>query len=75
MNPTREAQTLALQVAGGRFAPDARLWRIAGTDEKAYNEPGKPPMVTIQETAGVTVGSSLAVPPMSISLYELRPAR
>jgi hypothetical protein len=50
----------------------ARLWRISGTDDRAYNEPGKPPAVTIQETASTPFGASITVPPMSISLYELQ---
>jgi len=77
VNPTREAQSLALSVTGAAFAPDARLWRMAGTDEKAYNEPGKPPAVAFRETRGerVPAHGSLTVPPMSISLYELRAAR
>ena len=73
VNPTREAQTLALGVTGATFAPDARLWRMTGTDEKAYNEPGKPPAVSFTETKGerVPAKGALTVPPMSISLYEL----
>jgi alpha-L-arabinofuranosidase len=77
VNPTHEAQTLALGVTGAAFAPEARLWRMAGTDEKAYNEPGKPPAVAFVETKGerVPANGPLTVPPMSISLYELRVAR
>ena len=77
VNPTHEAQTMALAVTGARFAPDARLWRMTGTNEKAYNEPGKPPTVSFRETRGerVPASGSLIVPPMSISLYELRVAR
>lgn len=77
VNPTRETQTLALTMAGATFAQDARLWRLAGTDEKAYNEPGKPPAVSFEESKGehVPANGPVAVPPMSISLYELKVAR
>jgi alpha-N-arabinofuranosidase len=77
VNPTHEAHTMALAVTGATFAPDARLWRMTGTDEKAYNEPGKPPTVSFRETRGerVPANTPLTVPPMSISLYELRVAR
>ena len=47
----------------------ARLWRVSGTDEKAFNAPGKPAQVTVQETAATPVGRTLTVPPMSASLY------
>jgi alpha-N-arabinofuranosidase len=73
VNPTTDAQGLTLQLTGGAFAPAATLRRIAGTDPKAFNEPGKPPAVKIEETANVAVGDRLTLPPMSISIYELRP--
>jgi alpha-L-arabinofuranosidase len=66
---------LALQVNGASLNPAATLWRIAGDDERAYNEPGKPPAVSIVETKGVTVGNTLTVPPMSMSLYEVGAGR
>jgi alpha-N-arabinofuranosidase len=72
VNPTGDTQSLALQMTGAAFAPTALLRRISGTDPKAFNEPGKPPAVTIQETANVAVGDRIALPPMSISIYELR---
>jgi hypothetical protein len=48
------------------------LRRISGTDPQAFNEPGKPPAVTIQEIAAVAAGDRITLPPMSISIYELR---
>jgi alpha-N-arabinofuranosidase len=72
VNPTAEPQALALQLKGGSFAAQATLRRIAGTDPMAYNEPGKPAAVKIEETPKVAVGDRLTVPPMSISIYELR---
>ncbi len=74
VNPTATAQTLMLDLAATRVPATGHLWRIAGTDEKAYNEPGKPPAVTVQEIASAPAGKSLVVPPMSISLLELRVA-
>jgi alpha-L-arabinofuranosidase len=77
VNPTHEVQTLALGVTGAAFTPAARLWRMTGSDEKAYNEPGQPPAVSFAETKGerVPANGPLAVPPMSISLYELVAAK
>jgi len=72
VNPTSEAHVMALQLKGAAFATSATLRRIAGTDLKAHNEPGKPPAVSIAETAKVPVGDSLTLPPLSISIYELR---
>ena len=72
VNPTGDAQGLALQMTGAAFAPMGTLRRISGTDPKAFNEPGKPPAVTIQEVAKVPVGDRMTLPPMSVSLFELR---
>ena len=72
VNPTAEAHVMALQLNGAAFAPSGTLRRIAGTDPGAYNEPGKPAAVKIEETANVPVGDRLTLPAMSISIYELR---
>ena len=72
VNPTAEARVMALQLKGAAFAPSATLRRIAGKDPKAYNQPGKTPAVSIAETAKVPVGDSLTLPPLSISIYEVR---
>jgi alpha-N-arabinofuranosidase len=72
VNPTSGSQTLALELKNGSFAASATLRRIAGTDPNAYNEPGKPAAVKVEETANMTVGDRLTLPPMSISIYELR---
>jgi len=59
-------------VKGSAFAPTATLRRIAGASPQAYNEPGKPQAVKIEETSNVPVGDGLTVPPLSVSIYELR---
>jgi alpha-N-arabinofuranosidase len=71
VNPTADAQTLALDFAGPRVPATGHLWRIAGTDPKAFNEPGKPPSVTVQETVAAPLSKAWIVPAMSISLVEL----
>ena len=73
VNPTTEAQELALTITGASFAPASTLRRIAGSDPMAYNEPGRPPAVTVEETKNVKASGRIAVPPLSISIYELRP--
>jgi alpha-N-arabinofuranosidase len=72
VNPTADPQAVEVQLTGASFAPAATLRRIAGTDPMAYNEPGKPPAVRIEETANVRIGGRLAVPPLSVSIYEVR---
>ena len=71
VNPTRQEQTMDLQLDGRVLPQRARLWRVSGTDERACNVPGKPPQVVVQETAAAPIARRLTVPPMSASLYEL----
>ena len=66
-----EEQTLAIRFVGAAMPATAQLYSISGSDEKAYNEPGKPRAVTVKEILGVPVSSAIRVPPLSISLFEL----
>jgi alpha-L-arabinofuranosidase len=71
INPTTQAQALALSLKGLSVPKSADLYRIAGADPMAYNEPGKEPAVKIEETAGAPFSGKLAVPPLSASIYIL----
>ena len=71
VNPTKEKQNLALSVKGISFPRTARLYRIAGTDEMAYNEPGKSPAVNIEEIDTVPFSGKLTLPPLSASIFIL----
>jgi len=73
VNPTAEAQTLALDFVGTRLPLTGHLWRIAGSDPKAFNEPGKPPAIVVQEAAAERLSKAWIVPPLSISLVEVTP--
>jgi alpha-N-arabinofuranosidase len=75
VNPTRQEQTLDLQIDGRVLPARARLWRVSGTDERACNVPGKPPQVVVQEAAAAPIARQLVVPPMSASLFELTMTR
>ncbi len=71
VNPTATEQRLTLNLAGMAVPETAYLRQISGTNERAYNEPGKPALVVIEETAAAPFGRAITLPPMSISLYEL----
>ncbi|MEW6237806.1 MAG: alpha-L-arabinofuranosidase C-terminal domain-containing protein [Candidatus Omnitrophota bacterium] len=70
VNPTRQDQELDLAFKGIKIGKEGKLWRIAGDDEMASNEPGKEPQVKIEESKIDNLGRKIVVPPMSISLYE-----
>lgn len=71
VNPTKTAQNLPLSVKGARLSSKAKLWVITGADPQSKNVPGKDPEVKTVEKKGVSFGSTLTVPPMSVSLYEI----
>ncbi len=75
VNPTQEAQALALGLKGLAVPKTAKLYRIAGTDPMAYNEPEKEPVVKIEETAGAPFSGRLTVPPLSASIFILENTR
>jgi alpha-N-arabinofuranosidase len=72
VNPTKEKRNLSLSLSGIAMPGSARLFRIAGTDPMAYNEPGKEPAVKIEETASAPFGAKLTLPPLSISIFVLK---
>jgi alpha-N-arabinofuranosidase len=72
VNPTREAQVLPISWKGVGAPNSARLFLIAGTDPNAYNDPGKEPVIKIREIADAPFGNRLTLPPISVSLYEVR---
>jgi len=68
VNPTPQAGTVALDVTGASPAGTGTRWVIAHPDPEAYNEPGKPPVLTIETSA--VQGLSLEVPGYGIVLYR-----
>jgi len=71
INPTQEAQSLALNLKGEGVPKLAKLYRIAGTDPMAYNEPGKEPVVKIEEISDAPFSDKLTVLALSASIYVL----
>ncbi len=75
VNPTKTVQSLPIAFKGIGIPKSAKLYLITGSNEMAYNEPGKEPAVKIQETNNAAFGSRLSLPPLSISLYEVQVAK
>jgi alpha-N-arabinofuranosidase len=72
VNPTRAEQTLAVDFGALSVPKSAKLYLISGADPQLYNEPGKPKAVAIEERDGAPFGKKLVLPPISVSLYEVR---
>ena len=71
VNPTESEQQIELTFKGVVLQPAGKLWRIASADLNPQNQPGKPPVVDIVESAVTQVPGRLVIPKLSISLYEL----
>ena len=69
VNPYAKPQTIDLTLRGVSLQPRGTLWLIAGEDPRAYNEPGQPLRVAIEESVA-TLKDKMAVPGYSISLYR-----
>jgi len=70
VNPTESAQQMDVTLEGVAVQNQGRLWRIAPTDLTAANTPGKPLVVDIVESSLTEAPARLAIPPISISIYE-----
>jgi len=71
VNPTPQEHTLVLDLRNARLTGEGRLWLLRHSDPLAYNEPGRPPQVVLEEKPLQAVSGELKAPPMSIGLYEL----
>lgn len=72
INPTAEVQTLAISLQGLTGFRTDRVFRITGANEKAKNVPGHEPEVKIEEVKEEFRPGRLTLPPLSITLYQLK---
>ncbi len=70
VNPTESPQETDFSVAGIQLVGTGRMWQIAPPDIDAHNELGKEPVVEIVENPVSEIPATLAVAPISITLYE-----
>ena len=72
VNPTVFTYEIGLDIKDAQATGRGRLWQISASDPMAYNEPGKPPKVTIEAWAFYAGDlSKLRVPSLSVCLYKL----
>ncbi|MBL7040477.1 MAG: alpha-L-arabinofuranosidase [Pirellulaceae bacterium] len=71
VNPTMRELELPLTISGAALAGAGQRWEIAGDDPMAYNEPGKPAKVTIQQSTVTGASDKLTVAPCSVTLFAL----
>jgi alpha-N-arabinofuranosidase len=71
VNPSLEAAEVPLVVKGAKLSGKGTRWQIAGTDPMAYNDPGTPPKVKIEESKVAGVGDKVSLAPCSVTLFAL----
>ena len=71
VNPTMRKLELPLSIAGVKLAGTGTQWQIAGDDPMAFNEPGKPPKVIVEESSLADVSDKLTVAACSVTLVAL----
>ena len=70
VNPSESGQQMDVALQGVAVQNQGRMWRVAAADLTAANEPGKPRGVDIVESPVTQAPGRLAIPPISISIYE-----
>jgi alpha-N-arabinofuranosidase len=71
VNPSLKDVEIPLEIKGASLSGAGKRWQIAGKDPMAYNEPGKPRRVTIEEAPVSGISDRVSVPPCSITLFAL----
>jgi alpha-N-arabinofuranosidase len=74
VNATEGNIALTLDLKNARLTGGGQFWIVTSDDPLAYNEPGRPPRVVIQEGTLSSDSTALIVPALSVILYNL-PAR
>ncbi|MBN1846315.1 MAG: hypothetical protein JW810_11570 [Sedimentisphaerales bacterium] len=68
VNATGQGHNLALSLGGTRPPARYQTWTITGPDERAYNEPGAPPAIEIQQQTVENASGRLSIAPLSVTL-------
>ncbi len=70
VNPTRDPVTLRVNLKALRLEGKAQTWIIAGNDPMAFNQPGEPRKVDIEEAPPADLSAPVSVKPLSITLWR-----
>jgi len=71
VNPTMKKLDIPLELNGLNLTGAGKRWQIAGDDPMAYNEPGRPSKVSIEEKLVSGISDTLSVAPCSVTMYSL----
>lgn len=71
VNPTTSPATIPVELSGATWSGNGKGFRISSQDPMAFNDPGQPPRVIIEEFPVAAPGGSVTVAPCSVTLLEL----
>ena len=71
VNPMMKKMDVPMDLKGAKLTGSGRRWEMSGPDPMAYNEPGKPPKVTVEESTVSGISDKLSVAPCSVTLFSL----
>jgi alpha-N-arabinofuranosidase len=71
MNPTGEELHFNPALRGATPGATVRRWHVSGPSPEAYNTPGQPRAVDIQQTDGFNLSAGLRVPPFSAAVFRI----
>lgn len=71
VNPARDAVSLQFSFNAGMPDETASTWIITASDPMAFNQPGQPRKVDIQEAANADLTAAVSVQPLSITLWRV----
>jgi alpha-N-arabinofuranosidase len=71
VNTSLESVTIPLTLKGAKLTGSGTRWQMAGADPMAYNDPGKPPAIRLEEAAVKGISDKLTVAPCSVTLFAL----
>jgi alpha-N-arabinofuranosidase len=70
MNPSSTELELKPSLSGAALGGMATRWHVTGANAEAHNTPGKPRVVDLKRTDGLSA-SDLRVPPLSAAVFVL----
>jgi alpha-N-arabinofuranosidase len=71
VNPTENKYELSMDLKGVKPTGKGTFWLISNSDPMAFNDPGKEPVVVIDEKQLADISNTLDVPSLSVCLYKL----
>jgi alpha-N-arabinofuranosidase len=71
VNPKADAVPLKFDLESLQINGTGQAWTIAGSDPLAFNQPGEPRRVDIQELPPVDLSGTVAVKPFSVTLWRV----